>query len=658
MKFEHADFQRNVYFTPGDDALPESNWKAPALNTLPSWRDAKRVCVDVEVRDPDLKRLGPGVRRDPATNYVCGIAFAIEDGPEHYLPIAHHGGGNCPEGPEAVWQYVRDQLRDFKGHIVGAKLDYDTDWMEEKTQILKHPLMDVQVADPLIWELHDSYSLETLCGRYELPGKDEVVLRRAAAAYRIDPKKEMWKMHARFVGVYGQTDARRPLQVLRRQEKIIERDGLGQIWALEQQVTPVLVKMRRRGVRVDMKKIEMIENKCLGVERAYLDRVHAQTGIRLTPEDAWKSEAFGRVLKKAGYKVPKTETSVSAKGKITGGKDSVDKELLEKCGEVGHNLHVVREWNKLRTTFCKSIRTHAVRRGDEYRIHCTFNQMKSDDDSGDGDSKGVRFGRTSCTTPNLQQQPVRHDDYGPMWRSVFCADLGRRWACSDWSQQEPRIAVHYAELLKLEGAKDFADEYRRNPAMDIHQRFSDITNIVRKICKNYVNGRIYGMGDLKTCRHIKQPTIRKMIRGEMREVPGPEGQTMIDTFNKFAPWIKGLTKACSKQAELVGHVWTMLRRKCNFEKRPDGTYEDPHKAFSRVGQGGAADQMKATAVACDREGIELQLIVHDEFDFSFDDIRQAKLCKELQLNTVKYNVPMLVDLEVGPDWGTLEKIAS
>jgi len=42
---------------------PESQWSPPSLGSLPSWADAKRVCVDVETKDPHLKQLGIGVRR-------------------------------------------------------------------------------------------------------------------------------------------------------------------------------------------------------------------------------------------------------------------------------------------------------------------------------------------------------------------------------------------------------------------------------------------------------------------------------------------------------------------------------------------------------------------------------------------------------------------
>lgn len=630
------------YYKPDENFLPRVEWTPPSIASLPSWRDAKRISIDLETKDPDLKALGPGVRR--AGTRVVGVSFAIEDGPSHYISIAHEGGDNCEGNP---WAYLRDQFRDFKGTLVGNGIGYDLDWLEEhQCDVLSKPIMDVQVADPLINELHDQYNLDALCERHGLPGKDETVLRDAAAAYRIDPKHELWKLPARFVAQYGIIDAVRPLQILRRQEKLIDAEQIHQIWELEQKVTPILIKMRRRGVRIDLLHLEAVSRLSKLKVQECLDQVDHMTGVAVSPDDLMKPEALARALEKQGYSVPLTPKTRKA---------SIDQTFLGRCGKVGGLFLRARQWGRLDNTFCNQVRRALI--GD--RVHCTFNQLRSTDEN-EEKGKGVRYGRLSSTDFNVQQQPVRHDEFGEMWRQVFIADDGTEWACSDWSQQEPRIGVHYAEKLGLKGAKEFADAYRANPDLDIHQKLADLTDIERKIVKNFVNGRLYGMGDAKLCRSINRPVefVKKTIRGitKMIEIPGPEGQAIIDQFNEYAPWLQGLTREAAKAARQNGHVWTILRRKCHFPLKPDGTVDWEHKAFSRVGQGGAADQMKATMVEADKEGIPLQMAVHDEFDFSFTDIKQAKRLKELQMTVVQFSVPMKVDLEVGPSWGKLTKV--
>lgn len=648
----HADFTRSVYFQPSAESLPKVDWRPPIVSELPSWSQAKRVSVDVECRDEDLKRLGPGCRRDPSKNYVVGYSFAIEDGPAHYVPLKHEGGDNVQDADAAV-RYLRDEIRSFGGIIVGNGIGYDLDWIATMTgddAILSKRIMDIQVFDVLINELHKEYNLDALCARYGLPGKDETVLNQAAAAYRVHPKSGLWRIAARYVAAYGIADAVRPHQVLRRQEAAAELEGVQQIWSLEQKVTPILIKMRRRGVRVDFDKVSLIERRAIDIETEELAKVHRATGVNIGVGNVWKAEVLAHALKQFGVEVPKTST----------GKSSVDKVLLKDAGEVGKWILRAREWNKLRTTFCSRVREFAPKG----RMHATFNQVKATDD--EGEEKGVRYGRLSSSNDNMQFQPVRHDEYGALWRSVYVADEGSGgWACGDWSQQEPRIGVHYAELLGeriCPGAKEFADEYRKNPALDIHQKLTDLANdpvnYPRKIVKNFVNGRLYGMGDVLLCHNMGWSTtmIWSDRLGKEIEVPTRESKEKIDGFLKFAPWIPGLTRAAARKAEKVGHVWTYLNRKCHFEKGPDGRIWKAHKAFNRVGQGSAADQMKATLVAADAEGIPLALAVHDEFDFSYESMKQAKRLKELQMTVVQFSVPMKVDLEIGPSWGELTKV--
>ena len=644
LPFSLEEQNRRSYYEPDPTMLPNVDWRPPTASEMPSWADAKRVSIDVETKDLELQEMGPGVRRPG--NRVVGVSFAIEDGPDFYLPISHEGGDNCGWD---VWGYLREQVKNFRGIIVGNGVDYDLDWFEENgVEILNKPVIDIQPTEVLLDENQFTYNMNSIAQRHGLPGKDETLLREVAALYRIDPKKDLWKLRARYVAQYARVDARRPLQILRRQEIMIEKEEVGKVWELERAVTPITVKMRRLGIRVDFDKLDQIESKAVEIEHEEIAKVKHATGVNLSVEDIWRSNALAVALKAAGYTPEKT-----AKGA-----DSVDKHFLSECGKIGKWILRAREWNKLRTTFAKQVREYAIHHGDEYRIHCTFHQARANKDDSDEGGKGVRYGRFSCTDPNLQQQPTRNDEFGALWRSVYVADKGCEWVCQDLSQQEPRIGVHYAVLLGLPGAKEFAEEYHKNPALDVHQKLADISGMPRKIVKNFVNGRLYGMGDVKLCKAIGQPTEIKHIRGEPREIPGETGRQMIDQFDKFVPWIRGLVRAAVKAAEEKGYVRTRLGRKCRFEKGPDGKIWRAHKAFNRVGQGDAAEMGKMILVEADKAGIPVQLIVHDEDDYSVPkgDRTQVKLMKEIMTTVVTFKVPMKVDTEIGDNWGELEKV--
>ena len=639
-----------------------SVWTPPALDSLPSWAGAKRVAVDCETRDEELRKLGPGFGRRPNT-YITGISYAIEDGPSGYLPIRHEGGGNLPV--DGVLGYLRAQTKHYKGIIVGANLPYDLDYLASDGVEFDREVLfrDVQVADPLINELHSSYSLDSIAERRGLQGKNEAVLRAAAADYGLDPKRDMWQLPARFVGEYATEDARLPLDILRRQEREIEDQDLWKVYDLESRLLPVLVKVRRRGVRINQDRLGMIEKWARGKEAEALKEVHTLTGVRIAVGDVWKAGALAPALEYIGVKV----------GKTAQGKPQIDQEFMATIDhDVARALEWARKVNKLRTTFAASVRDHMV----NGRVHCTFNQLKRQKDDGTG-TAGAAWGRLSCQNPNLQQQPAR-DEFAKMWRAIYEPEPGRKWASNDYSQQEPRFAVHYACISRefigrvaWEAAIVARDKYRSDPTTDNHQMMADMASIERKPAKEIYLGLSYGMGGAKMCAKLGLPTMMAVrgpgwalypadspegealiANGGRRFLAaGPEGQALINTFNEKVPFITKMAKACEKRAAAVGYITTILGRRCRFPTDQYGNYDWTHKGFNRLIQGGGADQTKTAMVECDREGFDIILQVHDEIPFDVADEHEAERAAEVMRTCVPLQLPSKVDIEIGESWG-------
>lgn len=640
-----------------------SDWRPPEISSLPSWADAKRIAVDVETRDPELRKLGPGAGRRP-NSYITGISFSIEDGPGAYLPIRHDGGDNLPV--ENVLRYLRDQAAVFKGDIVGANLPYDIDYLAGDGIEYNNAryFRDIQVADPLICELHNRYSMQAIAERLGLPGKDESILKAAAVDYGINPKSEMWKLPARYVGPYGEEDTRLPLQILRRQERMIDDQGLWDVYNLESRLLPVLTKLRRRGVRIDLDRLEMIERWALEQEKLALNLVFKGSGVRINPGDVWKADAIAPALEKIGAKILKTPT----------GKPKIDKEFVASIDhDVAIQLGWARKVNKLRTTFGGSVRNHLV--GD--RLHCTFNQLKRQRDDGEEGTSGAAYGRLSCQHPNLQQQPAR-DEFASMWRAIYLPEEGKLWASNDYSQQEPRMAVHYASLSQSligrnawEAAIHARDQYRNDPNTDNHQMMADMADIKRKDAKEIYLGLSYGMGGAKMCVKLGLPTMMavrgprfrlydvesvegdKLAReGAKRfKAAGPEGQLLLSTFDQKVPFIKKMAKACEKRAKELGYITTLSGRRCRFPKDKDGNFDWTHKGLNRLIQGSSADQTKMAMVACDEAGFDTIIQVHDEICFSVEDEAEANEAAELMKSCTPLELPSKVDVEIGESWG-------
>lgn len=635
---------------------PKSSWEQPNMNDLPNWNGAKRIAIDVETCDPNLKTTGPSIRTG---GFIAGIAFAIEDGPATYLPIRHKGGDNLDE--VQVLNYMRDQMKGFGGDVVGANLSYDLDYLWEEDLYFANDAKyrDIQIADPLIDELHLSYSLQNIARRWGFAGKNERLLREAANIYDVDPKSGMWKLPARYVGEYAIGDVTLPLRVLRRQERELDKHDLWKIWDLESAVLPVLVKYRRRGVRIDTDALDQIEMECIKAEEECLRIIKKETGFSLGMDNCRKANLLKPILESIGVEV----------GMTSKGQPNIDKYVLERIDHpVGKALLYLRDRNVLRHTFVDAIRRYMV----NGRIHCSFKQIAAETAS--GEQKGVRFGRLSGIDPNMQNQPR-----GAEWRRIYIPEEGSIWGCCDYSQQEPRWTTHFASISNCRGGKTAADSYINDPLMDNHQFMADLTGLPRKAAKAIFLGLCYGMAGAKLANKLKLPTQwalwrpkkpmqyfptqeaaraarAKVGEGKYFETAGKEAKAIIDKFNERAPYVKDLAKKVQKRADEVGYIRTAGGRILHFPEETDGTFGFTYKALNRLIQGSSADQTKAALVAIDKEMPEsfVQLQVHDEIDGSFADVAEAEEIGRIMRETITAKVPFRVDVEVGPSWGEIK----
>jgi DNA polymerase I-like protein with 3'-5' exonuclease and polymerase domains len=646
---------------------PDSEWKPPSLSDLPDWTGAGRVAVDVETNDPWIgKKMGPATY---AGGYICGYSFAIEDHPDggFYLPIRHEGGDNVD--PVQALNYLRHQARHFTGTLVGANIGYDLGYLG--VEDIRFPqvevIRDVLIADPLINELHNSYSLDSVLERNGLPGKEETLLDEAARSYGVDKKGGMWKLPGRYVGPYGEGDAIKPLALLRRQERIIDEQGLWDIFNLESAVTPVLVKMRERGVRVDLDRLRQIEEWTLSQERDLLAAVKQETGVNIAVGDVWKADVLAPVFEQLGVDLARTKT----------GKVSINQELFASIQNKSVKcLARARKINKLRTTFAASIRRHQI----NGRIHCNYNQIVGRSDEAKEGVKGVRYGRLSVSNPNLQQQPAR-EDFSAMWRSIYVPEEGCQWASNDYSQQEPRWTTHFAAVMDLEGAKAAAQAYWDDPTIDNHQFMADLTGLPRKAAKTVYLGLCYGEGGAAMCDDLGLPTRWAIsytpthgrrrreyfdTRGEAQQkagdlpvetfiwrAAGEEGQHILDTFDNRAPFIRQLSRKAEDRAKTRGYVTTIAGRHLHFPQSPNGSYDFTHKGLNRVIQGSSGDQTKRAMVEIDREMPDLwmNLQVHDELANSVEHPKQAESAARIMRDCIPAKVPFRVDIELGNSWG-------
>ena len=164
--------------------------------------------------------------------------------------------------------------------------------------------------------------------------------------------------------------------------------------------------------------------------------------------------------------------------------------------------------NKLQGTFIDGIKRHIY----NGRLHAHINQIR-------GDNGGTVTGRFSMYAPNLQQMPIR-SEYGSELRKLFIPEPGEYWLSADYSQQEPRIVVHYAIKLGLPGTETLQEEFDRDDA-DFHQIVADMANISRKQAKTINLGLFYGMGKIKLQKELglDQAKAKSLFNEYHRRVP-------------------------------------------------------------------------------------------------------------------------------------------
>lgn len=584
--------------------------------------------------------------------------------------------------------YLREQAANYEGELVGANIQTELDLLYyEPTGRIAFPRVkifrDVLMNDALLWELHYQYNLGIVSQRRGFPGKSEELLKKAVQAYGYDVSTRKWKRHicdipAKYNGLYGEDDAWLPIQIHLNQAAEIEAQGLQQVVDLENKLIPVFLRMKQRGVAIDQDHLDKVDRWAHQQENETLNHIHDISGIRIPNGMTMNTALCIAVFEACGIKVP-----LKFSKKTQEYKQSVDKEFLADCPHpVAKKLRWARKMNKLYGTFVQSIKDHMT----NGRIHCTFKQIvgESEGNDDDDDSEGAAFGRTSCVDPNLQQQPS-DPEYGDFWRSIYVPEEGRIWGCLDYAAQEPRWTTHHAARLDLPGARKAAIEYCRNPKIDPHGLMARITGLPRKYAKIVFLALCYGEGGAKLCKQQLGLPTRWCVRyresgsveyfetmGEARkarndyegeasyyEVAGVEGQKILDTFNEKAPYVRELAKMAERQAKKIGKINLLGGRVVHFPQDDKGEFQYAYKALNRKIQGDSGMQMKMAILAIDTEMPDtyLQLVVHDEVDGSFRDIPEMKRCAKIMREIAGDTfVPYRVDIEAGPNWGTLKLI--
>jgi DNA polymerase I-like protein with 3'-5' exonuclease and polymerase domains len=613
----------------------QKEWICP--ESFPDLKGYKYIAIDLETRDPDLKVRGSGAII--GNGEIVGIAVAV-DGWSGYYPIAHQGGGNLEK--DKVMDWIKDVCSSDSVKLFHNAM-YDVCWLRAAGVNINGHIVDTMVMASLIDENRLSYTLNSIS--YEFLGevKDEKALIEAAQSWGIDPKSEMYKLPAMYVGNYAEKDAVLTLELFKVLSREIQKQSLQNVFDLETQLFPCLLDMKFKGVRVDIEKAKLLKQQLTNQEQEILLKVKRETGIE---PQIWAARSIATVFDKLGLHYERTDKSHAP---------SFTKNFLQEHKHpIVQMIAKAREINKAHTTFIDTILkfTH------KGRIHADINPIRSD-------QGGTVTGRFSYANPNLQQIPARNKELGPMIRSLFLPEVDHKWGCFDYSQQEPRLVVHYAATTEPicfdESVTKIVEEFK-NDSVDFHKTVAIMAGISREQAKTINLGLFYGMGKAK-------------LQAELGLNTKAEAEKLFNQYHDNVPFVKELMNKTSQFAQTSGSIGTLLGRRCRFNKWEPATFgmhtamsfEEAertygrgrirramtYKALNKLIQGSAADMTKKAMLDLYNEGIIPHIQIHDELDISVIDDNHAKKIVEIMENAVTLAIPNKVDYESGETWGDI-----
>ena len=638
------------------------------------------VAVDIETYDPNLKTKGLGAIRNDG--FICGIAVATGKDTA-YFPLRHSDTDIDPERIDKIWEVLNKKI--FQNENITKIFHnamYDVCWIRAITgKKMKGRIVDTMIAASVIDENRFKYSLDALSKDYLDESKYKYDLQQKTLEWSggtvKDPMTNMHKLPAYIVKDYAKQDVDLTYKLWNLFNKKIDEvlytkeDGdqktCRKIFELETKLFLCLVDMKFKGVKIDTAQAILFGRHLKKRRDQIVKAIENKTGIRV---DIWAASSIKNLLEHQKI----TDYKETPKSKMPQLPKDYLKTHKNKCLRM---IAKAREYDKAVNTFIEGLLSYVH----EGRIHADINQIRSD-------AGGTVTGRFSMSNPNLQQIPSK-GFIGAKMRELFIPEDGCKWGSFDYSQQEPRIVVHYAIKIGLPGTENLQEEFDKDDA-DFHQIVADMANISRKQAKTINLGLFYGMGKIKLQKelgldpteartlfndyHNRVPFVRRLSQ-ELIDFSKKNKLlfTLYDRFCRFDKW-ETTNKEWNPETNRFNQVTLYTEKDAREafkaeildkfkEKKIDPNYMDwferyytpafTYKALNRLIQGSAADMTKKAMVDLYEKGIVPHIQIHDELCFSTTD-HEAELIKETMEQTILLEVKNKVDYESGPNWGTIK----
>lgn len=586
------------------------------------------AAIDIETDDPHLKQWGPGACRYDGK--ILGIGcYCPELGIDEYaVPYPHNEVGKILADPDIV--------KVFHNGV------YDLDWLINGAGFeVRGRIEDTMTRETLLDSYAFSYSLDACCLRRGVEGKnkgDTIDKWWAEHGGKGKAVEHLKDIPPHIVGKYCRQDCKATYDLYWAQQPLLEEQNLLRANDIECRLYPLLMNMKRNGIRVDMKKLltfmDQIEDEYeTGI--AEMEQKYGFTEGTLSLNSAKDIEKMWRA-----EHLPIEYTAT--------GKPSFAAAVLEDSNHpLAEKIQHLRGLTKT-LAFLNSWVDYSI----DGHIHPCFYPAKRDD-------AGTVTGRWSSGDPNLQQVPARAEKHGKEIRSLFIPEDGCILGAFDYKQIEYRVFIHFAQG---EGADAARKEFHEHD-VDYHQMVQTMMGWVtgdkdkdkeyRHITKNLNFGSIYCMGARSFAAKFKRPLLKAHPDADPDNLV-PLADSLMKQYKRKIPFVDPTCRLIIQTGERRGYVRTLSGRR---QRMPlDG---GAYKLVNYLIQGSAADLLKKGLVDAWDKGVfkvlKLHAQIHDEIVFSIPKTKEGyKACCTLydcMAHAYDLRIPIGVDTEIGPDWG-------
>ena len=394
----------------------------------------------------------------------------------------------------------------------------------------------------------------------------------------------------------------------------------------------VCLKAKFRGIRLDLKAASELSDKwgCIADESQQLFKQQLNISEEFNINS---NQQLGPILTKKGIKVPLT-----AKGNY-----SITTEWLE---EQGHpmlaQLRRHRKAKKAEKDYIQKIIKYQVVIPEKYRepgVGRMFPTLKPLGATATG--RFTSGGGTGSLELNVLAISSHDAEFGAPVRKLFLPEEGEKIVCCDFSNQEPRLMVHYANLLGCDSVKPVIEKWKANPKMKYHQTVSDMTKLDYDVAKMVTLGLAYDMRafGLSTKLGISYQAAEKIIQ----------------QYFQLLPFMKQLQAICSHSLAKNGYIKTIGGRRLYIDLPYEWKGElrtQERLAMSKLIQGSGADQVIKSMIEADRRGLKVLMSIHDEIIISSaqpeKDLKELQDCME---HAYEISVPVIAEGGIGDNWG-------